>query len=63
MIRYLAKNTLAVMALASVISGVARANDSQELAKQLANPLAALISVPFQGNYNSGIRVQVGRRV
>jgi hypothetical protein len=32
----------------------AAADDSVELATQLANPLAKLISIPFQGNYNSG---------
>lgn len=35
-------------------SGEAPADDAQELAKKLSNPVASLISVPFQGNWDVG---------
>jgi hypothetical protein len=50
-------NRIFVITVALIFSAAAASaqEGSQDLAKDLANPLAALISVPIQGNYNGGI--------
>ncbi|OCP38769.1 hypothetical protein [Ensifer sp. LC163] len=43
------------VALSAIFATTAQAQDSnQELAKKLSNPVAAMISVPFQFNYDRG---------
>jgi hypothetical protein len=43
-----------VAAILAALPAAAQQSDQQALAKQLSNPVAALISVPFQLNYDSG---------
>jgi hypothetical protein len=49
------KILLAFLFCASAITGAFAQDDAAELAKKLANPIASLISVPFQNNTDYGI--------
>jgi hypothetical protein len=50
-----ASSSLLAALLAAASTSPASAEDDAELATELANPLANLISIPFQGNYNAGM--------
>ena len=51
------RTVLSVVVLAALLllPAAARAQDADELAKQTQNPVASLISVPLQGNWDFGI--------
>src|SRR5687768_9107865 len=55
--QFLGIAVLAAMTLSGTIiapAAYAQSNDAADLAKKLSNPIADLISVPFQLNYNQG---------
>ena len=47
---------LLLTAWLSGIGGASAQDDAAKLATELANPIASLISVPFQSNYNTANR-------
>ncbi|MBB4122435.1 hypothetical protein GGR30_002367 [Martelella radicis] len=56
------KSCVACATLALLSAAIcARAEDNEELAKQLSNPVANLISVPLQFNYDGSIGSAGGR--
>ena len=52
--KYLFLTTAAALAFNLASGATAQSTDASDLAKQLSNPLASLISVPIKLDYNSG---------
>lgn len=52
----------AVFAIAALIPALAAAQDAEELAKKLSNPVSSLVSVPIQFNHDSSIGTASGSK-
>jgi hypothetical protein len=48
------RKLIVLLSTLAAMTQTAVAQSADDLAKKLANPVANLISVPFQGNYNDG---------
>jgi len=53
---------LAILWVVSLVNAASAQDDSADLAKKLSNPVAAMISVPFQFNYDDGFGPNDGER-
>jgi len=62
MTRHRLAHAFAATVLLAAPAAAQSGGDSAELAKQLANPVASLISVPLQYNYNDGFGPQDGHQ-
>ena len=49
------KLVIGALLCALFLPGIAQAQDTEALAKKVQNPVASLISVPFQNNFNFGV--------